>query len=336
MILRQNAPKIHSDHEKNVISPPDINKGGKSQEPTFTAIVDYLTFTYKPESDSRSIEPRPFSTIEHSHFYETRDLLIYLGNFVHGLTFAKSQNGYCGYKHTLNLFRHSQPCGKAAYGGNNDTVMISLTGLGCQLVDMKPIQSVLETLPSIRITRVDLAHDDLEGGKSLNDWIQIAENGEFTGQGRPPQTRKVINSDIGTGNTLYVGHKKNGKEACIYEKGKQLGNPTSPHVRIEVRIYNKDRIIPLNVLTEPAKFLAATYPPLHFLSAVYEKIKIVKDVLTTTAAKLAFHAKRSYGKLITWMSDEGYEPHEIVALLSKKGHPQRIKAAQSILFGQVA
>lgn len=64
----------------------------------------------------------------------------------------------------------------------------------------------------------------------------------------------------GKGRTLYVGNRENGKMARIYEKGMQLGAPGHPWVRWEVELHNTDRVIPWEVLLEPGKFLAGTYP----------------------------------------------------------------------------
>ena len=58
----------------------------------------------------------------------------------------------------------------------------------------------------------------------------------------------------------------------VYEKGKQLGDTSSPWVRWELELHNRDRIIPWDVLLEPGKYLAAAYPCMDWVSAGMMKI----------------------------------------------------------------
>jgi DNA relaxase NicK len=50
-----------------------------------------------------------------------------------------------------------------------------------------------------------------------------------------------------------VGKRKNGKLLRVYEKGKQLGDESSPWVRWELELHNRDRVIPWEVLLEPVQ-----------------------------------------------------------------------------------
>ena len=54
----------------------------------------------------------------------------------------------------------------------------------------------------------------------------------------------------------YLRKTENGKLMRIYEKGKQLGDATSPWVRWELELHNKSRVIPFDVLTAPGQYVA--------------------------------------------------------------------------------
>lgn len=345
MIIRQEpqqkSQNSHNSQENNPgLYPPCINKGGKSRKSAFTAIVDYLSFTFKPEIDDEYYQVR-FGSKEHqsysfgSHGRHLSGVLACLAKIIPGLTYHLTDRGYSGYEHTFRLYRGGKSCGLAAYGGKgqNGSVLVSLTGAGCALVDMQKIHDFISELPHIKITRVDLAHDDFAGKYSYNFWKNAAESGKFAGLGRPPVFRLIENSDEGKGNTVYVGSKQSGKEACCYEKGKQMGNPKSKHTRIEGRLYAIDREIPLEVLLKPAEYLAGMYPIFAIFSEIYEKIKVVKEYATTSAAVLVHHARRSYGKMVNYLLTIGHSTDEIVGLLLKPGIPARLESAHVLMGG---
>src|SRR5438309_783047 len=66
--------------------------------------------------------------------------------------------------------------------------------------------------------------------------------------------------DLGSGDgcTFYVGARANGKMFRGYEKGRQLGDAQSNWFRVEVEFRAKDRLIPLDVLTDPTPYLAGS------------------------------------------------------------------------------
>jgi phage replication initiation protein len=99
------------------------------------------------------------------------------------------------------------------------------------------------------------------GYPSVDDAVQFYLTDQFTAGGNKPscsQQGNWIEAD-GSGRTFYVGKRKNGKLLRVYEKGKQLGDNTSPWVRWELELHNRDRIIPWDVILEPGKYLAASY-----------------------------------------------------------------------------
>lgn len=159
-----------------------------------------------------------------------------------------------------------------AYGGSNqnNTVFFGLTGVGCKLANPfweKRLHDFLSTAIDSKISRIDLAHDDFYGLYSSFDW---ANEKESQNAFMLPKTRNRPACRIAgefkhgdpqnKGLTLYVGNRQNGKIIRCYEKGKQLGCPTSLWFRSELEIHNKKRLIPFDVLLNPTDYFCGSYP----------------------------------------------------------------------------
>lgn len=152
-----------------------------------------------------------------------------------------------------------------------------------------------------KITRCDIALDDLYGFHSVNDTLTDYVAEKFCNAGRMPTARYIANSH-NKGNTLYVGVRANGKMFRCYEKGKQLGDVNSPWVRHELELRGKDRTIPFEIFEKPAEFLKGAYPnafswmPASFIFKIptHEKRRI-------TFSKLYQHVKNQSGKFINYL-----------------------------------
>ena len=188
-----------------------------------------------------------------------------------------------------------------ATGGNSvaGTSLISLSGEGCSVVkDWLAVHDFISSRKG-RITRIDLAHDDYEGRISLESVREWFNAGDFhSGKGHPPHGNFIDDFGSGKGKTLYVGQRKNGKLLRIYEKGRQLGDPYSPWVRWELELHNKDRVIPLDTLLTPARYLAASYPPTAWICDTQSRIETTKRSTEIGLEVLTESARKSYGKLI--------------------------------------
>jgi hypothetical protein len=256
---------------------------------------------------------------------EATNFLTELTFYIPHLTFHDSTHGKFGYKKSFNLYRDGeQQSGVACYDGNKDTMLVSLSGRGTSGVDMVRLHNLIKNLPQIKITRVDIAHDDLEGEIPLSKFINYYDEGQFTIRGSAPSCRLIDDRGSGDGCTFYVGNKANGKEACIYEKGKQLGDSKSPWVRSEVRLTSVDRIIPLDVLTSSAMYMAGAYPVFARLCAFCERIAVIKKQATITFDSLIKYASTAYGGLINVMSSIGLSDTEIVLRLRTDKTPKRL------------
>lgn len=218
-----------------------------------------------------------------------------------------------------------------ATGGNSvgGTSFVSLSGEGCSVVtDWLAVYDFL-THHKARITRIDLTHDDYRGRMTLPMLREWYEAGDFhAGKGRPPSGRYIDDFGVGTGKTLYVGNRKNGKVLRIYEKGKQLGDPANEWVRWELQLGNKDRAIPLLCLIQPARYLAAAYPVTAWISEKQCRIETARRTAHIGIDVLTEAARNSYGKFI-WLCQNVLEmsPQEIVEMLAVEGIPRRLDRA---------
>jgi phage replication initiation protein len=185
--------------------------------------------------------------------------------------------GWCGYKHRVDLGTY----GLLAFGGTaqRDTYHVEIAGHGCYRVsDWNAVRLWLGTYEA-SLTRVDLAHDDFAGVTlSVPKALEWFNSDGFSTNGRPPTGQLIDDLGSGKGRTLYVGSRVSGKLARCYEKGRQNGDRTSPWTRIEVELRNKSRVIPLDVLTSPGKYLAGAYPALRFLCEEQCRVRTMRKV----------------------------------------------------------
>lgn len=208
--------------------------------------------------------------------------------------------GWFGYEQRINL----DDFGLVAFGGDaqKNTLHVEINAQGCARVqDWAKVEAWGQSSGAI-ITRLDLAHDDFEGRHvdiaKAREWY---ETGGFTGNGRPPSGKLVDDLGTGSGKTLYVGRRANGKLARIYEKGKQLGDKASPWVRVEVELRNKSRLIPWEALNRASEYLAGAFPCLCFLSATQEKIRTTRKALEISYASMVRWLKTAAGPALNTM-----------------------------------
>lgn len=247
---------------------------------------------------------------------------------------AVESRGMFGFERGMKIFVHvgstSYPIGALAWAGESQKgrMMLQFTGAGCGVVkSWSRLRRLLSALDA-RLTRLDLAVDFMEGEYSVDDAVQMLEDGMFNGGGRSPSSSVAgdwINRVLGR--TLYVGKAQNGKLLRVYEKGRQLGNLESEWVRFEVQLGNRDRVIPLDALVERDKYLAGCYPALAvMLDHAGEKIATTRTEGATSLAHLMFHMRRSYGKVIDVLTDAfKADAVELIQELRISGAPRRLK-----------
>ncbi|WP_242007108.1 replication initiation factor domain-containing protein [Vibrio cincinnatiensis] len=228
------------------------------------------------------------------------------------------RGGFSGYSHSAKLLCNGTQAGLVAWGAANFGYYVSFSGTGCAAVKMDVLHKALQQMPSVKITRVDIAFDDFQGSVSVPYLREQYENGDFITRGTPPsycyiESGSLVPSDFkkkygvvpDKGCTFYVGQRQNGKMFRGYEKGKQLDSKEYPDwVRHEVQIGNKSRIIPLDVLINSDSYFAGAYPALASILEDVEPVSIStsKIIVNAQLDKYLDVAKKQYGKFINFLS----------------------------------
>lgn len=292
---------------------PPIEETDEST-PTTQAHIDWFAFTvFPPEGESPA--------------WLMRALL----QFLPILNFTPTGKGWNGYKERLNIIGLGDAeLGFLALGGESQrgSLHIELNAQACALIsDWQALQAWGEQHKA-NITRIDLAHDDLNGEiVTVNVGLAWLAAGQFNLNGRPAKGRLIDDLGSGDGKTLYVGKRANGKMVRIYEKGKQLGDRESPWVRVEVELRNKSRVIPWDALTRPGNYLAGAYPCLAYLSGRQDKIKTITKAVEISLEVSVEHLHQTGGKLINLlMHVHNGDAFAVVDELKRPGIPQRLKS----------
>ena len=275
------------------------------------SFIDYLAFTCRFEE--------PISAP-----FPLREELIEIFS-IPRYSWQLTQTGWNGYKHRVNL----DDLGLVAYGGvsQKNTVHVQLYGQGCSMVEDWIRVYLWGTSSNVKITRLDIAHDDFAGNtvniaKAL-DWL---EAGLFNLNGRPPKTLYIDDFDSGAGKTLYVGNRKNGKMARVYEKGKEQGQADSPWCRAESEFRSKDRLIPWDAVIHPDPYLAGSYEAFSFLSVSQSRLETINRAKAITLDRAVEFCKSGYGQLINLLYHKhGRDAEAVIRQLMREGVPKKLK-----------
>lgn len=242
---------------------------------------------------------------------------------------VEQRKGLFGFRYSA---RFGDGAGMIAWGGESQRgrVYFSLMGKGCSMVqNWQEFANWLQAHKAV-IKRADLAYDDMNGQLVSIAWAVEQYRGDgFNAGGRKPTHTLYgdwLEGEASTkGRTLGVGNRASGKYARIYEKGKQLGDSSSPWTRIEVEWRAQDRYIPYDILTRPGHYLAGAYPCLSFLTEEQSTIKTIAKGAQIAYDSAVENAKRHCGKIINLMLDvQGGDYAGVVDSLIRPGYPTRI------------
>jgi DNA relaxase NicK len=329
--LREQPIVPSSNRGLNSLSPPPAFASNEAA----LAIVDYLTFTapvsvlMDGEFGAR-VRAAAVKGCESSIELLARHALHAVQ--APGLTLDAQVKGFLSFYDHHMVIRN--PGGKVAgifkIGGDNQkgTFCLELTGEGCaHVVAWAHTRSVLEGWGA-RMTRVDCAHDDREGRYTLDDVKRWHDEGGFTVR-RTPAIGFQGYSD-GSGQTIYIGKNKGNQQLCVYEKGKQLGDPTSPWVRFEARFGAKYRDIPYDILERPWEYITGHYPPLSWISQVTTRMETAVAKAAAGMAASIRHAKRQCGSVVNVIAEAIPDPKDfgaaVLSLLKGTKFPAWVEA----------
>lgn len=172
------------------------------------------------------------------------------------------------YKYGFTIGSNDAKLGTIGIGGQNNTVLVMVTGVGCQYADNyweHNLYNFLKDNDTInpKLTRIDLAHDDFEGSYSSPEIADTADSqGMFALTNKLPTVQHLGDwkRPTGAGRTLQIGKRENGKLYRGYEKGKKFGDADSPWFRSEVEFGTAGRHLPFEMLISPTEYFAGAYP----------------------------------------------------------------------------
>ncbi len=241
-----------------------------------------------------------------------------------------------GKNHYSNCYGFDRGKVLFAHGGQHQrgTAWLSIPGEGCTLIpDWPALVAFLRDDLRGRITRWDGARDDFAGGHSVDEAVALYLQSAFDWNGSPPSCSQAGNwiAPDGKGRTFYVGTRQSGKLLRVYEKGKELGFPDSPWVRWELELHNEDRIIPWEVLTEPGRYLAGSYPCMGWVQEEVSRIRTIKAQDAITYARLTEVARIAFGRQINVMLEREGSAERVCEILRREGVPARLQSTDEYL-----
>ena len=241
--------------------------------------------------------------------------------FGFGIT-SKRDKGANFYKTSFVL---GENYGLVCFGGQRNTLLISLSGEGCAAARggwERRLYDFLNSATNPKITRIDLTHDDITGKRfSPESLMEDYDNGGFNCGGRDPNIEQRGNwkRPNGKGRSLYIGNRSNGKFFRGYEKGKQLGDPNSPWMRLEVEFKSVDRVIPFEILKHPHEYFAAAYPILGSFSVDIQRIATVQKTVQTSYNRTKKWLRRQCGAAINLMLNVEGSAEKVIELIRREG-----------------
>lgn len=217
------------------------------------------------------------------------------------------QKGRNFYQYSFDI---GEGLGFVCIGGQRGTVSVTLSGNGLSMAQNGwefQLFKFLENAQRGKITRIDLAHDDIKG-EYLNvyELDKLESAGGFHCGGARSSVRHDGNwkykDPNNQGLTLYVGNRTSGKMMRAYEKGKQLGEVNSKWTRVEVEYKSADRNIPFDVLLNPSAYFMGAYPCFEtlFQFETSEKIKTKKKTVEVTLEHSFEVIKKQFGKYFAY------------------------------------
>lgn len=291
--------------------------------PVQCAKVDWLTATWKPEPDEHVCATVVHLLRSHGLQVEAQDGAGHFGFQFGARIFVRLEDGA---RHQVALLD---------WGGDRmrGRARLDLSGSACsRITNWEGLQSWLGSQWETSITRVDLAVDCLNGEFTVDDARDWLIQGLFTvGEGRPPRHSTPgdwLSPEPFYGRTLEIGRRENGKMLRAYEKGLQLAPGSGDKwTRFEVEIRNKDRDIPLDVLTRCDHYFAGAYECLQQLLPVAgERIPTHQKEGELTVDRLIHHAREGYGKLFQVLRVH-VDSDTLLDLISRPGVPRRLEKA---------
>ena len=315
----EEAPRLVT---RGVVKPaPKVNIAASVESRSKSVVfLDYLSFTV------------PENLVQGYGHARIRRIARLLLDSLPEFSVFEVETGLYGYSHSAHIQISGQTVGRIATGGNSGTTFIELTGHATAWLNPYAWADWLDDIGA-RLSRIDLAHDDYEGIHTVHQVREAYLAGEFRNRGQNPSSSPVGPWDDpgnwGKGLTYYVGKRENGKMLRAYEKGRQLGDETSPWVRFEVEFRRqKDKPLTTDMLRDMLSYFVGAYSYLEWVSSAKPlKLDRVQQETKISFSSLIDYAKLAYGKLINVMQAVYDDSEQIIEMLISEGVPRRLHQA---------
>lgn len=233
------------------------------------------------------------------------------------------------YEHTYLLgSKWANDWGLVCFGGEhqNNTIHVEIYGKGCTAA--KPdwqtnLYDWLQTLPNIKLTRLDLAIDIRSKDYSVDQANQDWQAGKFDGYDDRARRQRVNFDNPHKGRTFYLNERQEGKYIRIYEKGKQLGDSKSDWIRVEIEWRSKIRRLPLEMLIKPNQYFAGAHAIFTDLISQATPIEAETEALRIIFKKSMKTMRRQIGAYIHAMNHQE-TPENILKKLEGKRLPTQL------------
>lgn len=300
-----------------------------------SAFIDYLTFTVSKSTfhDCMKSNVVFFNGVpDEIYIHYISEKLQQIFGF--GVGEKRQGRGKFFYDGYYQLGSSEVNYGTVHIGGQRGTVLIDLTGVGCQAAldgwEERLYQFAL-TAERFQISRIDGAIDFFNGELQVEQALNYYKKGLFDVRGMRPKYKLEgtdwFNND-NTGKTLYVGRRGSSKFCRVYEKGKQLGDVNSSWVRFEIEFRKNDCQLLPDMLIQIGQFMSGAYEiGKKFVTNVARRVEAAVRKSDTTLDDKIYHGRNQVGKLVRYLSDMGWEAQEIVdSLIGEKGkYPDGLK-----------
>lgn len=295
------------------------------------AFIDYLTVVFK---ESVFIGPDNLGASDEILVNASEWLLSVMG-FEIGL----EKNGRHGYKRSFLMGTEEAKYGffMAEGAQTAETVCFSFTATGLRAAadgwETRLYEFMAEHELQCKITRIDLAHDFLNGEYTCDQVKQMWEDGLFTTYRNKPQAECIGGDwllDRGTGRTFQVGTRGGSKIFRFYEKGKEQGDTESPWTRPEVQFRNRDYLLPIEMLIEPGCYFAGAYPALEIMIAKFgetpSRAEVKKKTEHISVEHVLKYASMQASRAVVMLKNYGANNDLIVEMLQdgQKEMPRRL------------
>lgn len=300
--------KKHVLSESDYLDSWSVGKPSVVIDQTSQVIVDYLSFTFSKfwlpdlkDFSEHKVTDKYISAFGSGLSSDLSSLLVsFVENFL-GLKISVPRGrGLNGYNDSCSLstigdpdsdgvIRGIQNCGFVGFGGNNDTIYLTISGVGCKSVFSNiyyaDLHHVLSNMLQVKVlNRLDIAFDDFDNNFNADYAFLAYKDNAFRnskGGRMPALTRIQTFNSLGDkdGETLYIGSRSSTVFWRVYDKAKQLKIDDS-HWRSEVEL----KKVSVDSLLEPRKTFASIN---NFSESIVKSIKESEEVAFRVKAKRA-------------------------------------------------